>query len=52
MMKNKPTYEELLDVIRYLSYKSNYETLPITAECREIIEYALDHFQSIESEIK
>jgi len=46
MMKNKPTYEELLDVIRYLSYKSDYESLPITPECREIIEYAIDYTHS------
>ena len=46
MMKNKPTYNELLDVIRYLSYKSDYESLPITSECKEIIEFAIDHFES------
>ena len=46
MMKNKPTYNELLNVIRYLSYKSDYESLPITSECKEIIEFALDHFES------
>ena len=45
-MNKKPTYNELLDVIRYLSYKSDYESLPITPECREIIEFALDHFES------
>ena len=45
-MKNKPTYNELLNVIRYLSYKSDYESLPITSECKEIIEFALDHFES------
>jgi len=46
MMKNKPTYNELLNVIRYLSYKSDYESLPITSECKEIIEFAIDHFES------
>ena len=45
-MKNKPTYNELLDVIRYLSYKSDYESLPITSECKEIIEFVIDHFES------
>ena len=45
-MKNKPTYNELLNVIRYLSYKSDYESLPITSECKEIIEFAIDHFES------
>jgi len=49
MMNTKPTYNELLDVIRYLSYKSDYETLPITPECREIIEYALENYNKNDS---
>ena len=49
MMKNKPTYNELLDVIRYLSYKSDYESLPITTECREIIEFALENYNKNDS---
>jgi len=49
MMNNKPTYNELLDVIRYLSYKSDYETLPITPECREIIEFALENYNKNDS---
>jgi len=43
-MNKKPTYNELLDVIRYLSYKSDYESLPITSECKEIIEFALENY--------
>ena len=49
MMNNKPTYNELLDVIRYLSYKSDYESLPITTECREIIEFALENYNKNDS---
>jgi len=49
MMNTKPTYNELLDVIRYLSYKSDYESLPITTECREIIEFALENYNKNDS---
>jgi len=44
MMKKQPTYFELCDMIRYLSYKSNYETLPLTQESKEIIESALEYY--------
>jgi hypothetical protein len=39
-MKKKPDYRELLDMIRYLSYKSDYENLPLTQRSIDIIEYA------------
>ena len=44
MMKTQPTYFQLCDLIRYLSYQSDYEKLPITQETREIIEFALDYY--------
>jgi hypothetical protein len=44
MMKKQPTYFELCDMIRYLSYKSNYETLPLTQESKEIIESAIEFY--------
>jgi hypothetical protein len=44
MMKTQPTYFQLCDMIRYLSYKSNYETLPLTQESKEIIESALEYY--------
>jgi hypothetical protein len=44
MMKTQPTYFQLCDMIRYLSYKSNYETLPLTQESKKIIESALEYY--------
>ena len=46
MMKTQPTYFQLCDMIRYLSYKSNYETLPLTQESKEIIESALEYYKN------
>jgi hypothetical protein len=44
MMKKQPTYFELCDMIRYLSYKSNYETLPLTQESKDIIKSAIEFY--------
>ena len=46
MMKTQPTYFQLCDMIRYLSYKSNYESLPLTQESKEIIESALEYYKN------
>ena len=43
-MKTQPTYFQLCDMIRYLSYKSNYETLPLTQESKDIIKSALEYY--------
>ena len=45
-MKKKPDYRELLDMIRYLSYKSDYENLPLTQRSIDIIEYAISVTES------
>ena len=46
MMKKQPTYFELCDLIRYLSYQSDYESLPLTQESKEIIESALEYYNA------
>ena len=41
MPKSKPTYYELCDLVRYLAWHAEYETLPILPEYLAKIEYCI-----------
>ena len=41
MPESKPTYYELCDLVRYLAWHAEYETLPILPEYLAKIEYCI-----------
>ena len=41
MMKNKPTYDQLVSLINYLAPRAYYETLPLLPQPRAVIEYCM-----------
>ena len=43
MMKNKPTYDQLVALVEYLAVRANYETLPILPQPLDAIKFCMEN---------
>jgi hypothetical protein len=43
MMKNEPTYDQLVALVEYLAVRANYETLPILPQPLDAIKFCIEN---------